>query len=78
MHIQIFPMDVDGVLCCEAEVSVSISNSVAIRIVPIGANGEEQIDATLAIVGDHTDPEIDNFMASVRDLVQGLAESKGF
>lgn len=63
------------VSCTEAEASIAISNSVAIRLVPV-VGGEERPDFTVGVVG--TD-EIDTlaFMVAVRNAAEALLINRG-
>ena len=72
MRIQIIPTVVDGETCVEAEVSVAVSNSVAIRAVPVDGNGVEHPDGARAFVGDDSRPDAAAFMVMVRDGAAAL------
>lgn len=65
MRIPISGVEVDGKVCVEVEVSVAVSNSVAVRAVPVDADGVEYPDHALAVVGDGSDERIGQFMAQV-------------
>ena len=51
MRVAIPQVMVSGQPCVEAEVSVAVSNSVAIRVVPVGADGVLFEDSPLSVVG---------------------------
>lgn len=72
MRITISPVTIDGQVCTEAELSVAVSNSVAIRAVPVDGNNVEHPDGALACVGDESNPAIAAFMATVRDGAAAL------
>lgn len=76
MRINITPISVESengtVSCNEVEVSVAVSNSVAIRAVPVDGDGNEYPDAALAIVGDSSDQRIAGFMEQVATGVAAL------
>lgn len=65
------------VSCSEAEASVAVSNSTAIRLVPVGSDGTEYPDAALGIVGDQSVTDIAEFMSTVQAAVTTLAQSRG-
>jgi NACalpha-BTF3-like transcription factor len=68
----------DGnVACSEAEVSVAISNSVAMRIVPVDANGTEYPNNALGVVGDMSQEDIALFMAQVASAAADLMGARG-
>lgn len=78
MRIAITPITVDDVLCSEAEVSVAVSSSVAMRAVPVDADGNEHPDATIGVVGDASAPDIAAFLAQVSEAAGQLLEARGF
>lgn len=65
MRIDISPVTIDGSVCAQVELSVAVSNSVAIRAVPVDEDGNEYPEAALAVVGDGSDPAIAAFMEQV-------------
>lgn len=81
MRIQISPVTVNAengsVLCEEAEVSVAVSNSTAVRLVPVGPDGTEYPDAAMGIVGDSGDADVAAFMATMTTATATLAAVKG-
>lgn len=81
MRIQINPITVQtesgNVVCTEAEVSVAISNSVAIRVVPIDGSGTEYPGAFMGVVGTpEMDTAIADYLTSVNALTEALVNSK--
>lgn len=78
MRIAITPVTVDDVLCSEAEVSVAVSSSVALRAVPVDADGNEHPDGTIGVVGDVNQEDIATFLAQVSAAAGQLLEARGF
>lgn len=78
MRIAINPIMVDDVECSEAEVSVAVSSSVALRAVPVDADGNEHPDGTIGVVGDSSAPDIATFLSQVSEAVGQLLEARGF
>lgn len=81
MNININPVtvvtDAGPVLCTSANVSVAVSSSTAIRLVPVGPNGVEFPDAAMGIVGGETEADVAVFMVSVAAAVSTLAQGRG-
>lgn len=77
MRIPITPIIVDDTECAEADVSVAVSSSVAIRIVPIDTDGVEHPTAAAGVVGDPTQPDIAAFMDAVTAAVIELLATRG-
>lgn len=77
MRVSINPVTVDGITCVGADVSIAISSSCAIRLVPVGPNGEEFADAAMGIIGADNEPDMATFMATVAQAVTTLATSRG-
>lgn len=77
MRIPISPVTVDGIECIEAEVSVAVSSSVAIRVVPVDAAGTEYPDAFLGVVGDTSQSDVAAFLSQVSEATQQLLEARG-
>jgi uncharacterized protein (UPF0210 family) len=76
MRIQIKPVEVDGVVTDVAEVSVAVSSSVAVRVVPV-VDGVPVESAGFGVVGRVGDPATDHFLLSVADAVQVLLAERG-
>jgi hypothetical protein len=81
MRISITPITVETdngpVTCTVAEVSVAVSSSVAMRIVPVGADGTEYVANSIGIVGTSEQAEIAAFLDSVSAASQTLMQSQG-
>ena len=81
MRISISPITVttdDGdVVCSEAEVSVAVSTSVAMRIVPIDPAGLEHSDAAVGIVGTNEQNDIAAFLDAVTAASAVLLTNRG-
>lgn len=77
MRVPITPIKVNDVECSEVEVNVAISNSVAIRAVPVDAEGNTHIAGTISVVGDDRYEDISTFMSSVAALVEDLLKTRG-
>lgn len=77
MRLPITPISVAGVSCSEAEVSVAVSSSVAIRIVPVDADNVEYLDAATGIVGTADQPDVAAFLAAVSDATSALITARG-
>lgn len=77
MRLSINPVVVEDVTCTEAEVSVAVSNSVAIRIVPVSPAGVEYQEAALGVVGDSDQADIAVFLTSVAAATSALLTARG-
>jgi hypothetical protein len=81
MRIAINPITVTtdngDVVCSEAEVSVAVSNSVAIRIVPVDDEGIEYPLAATGVVGATDQPDIAEFFDAVGTAVSVLVSGRG-
>lgn len=81
MRIAINPINVETdaglVLCAEAEVSVAVSNTVAIRIVPVGPDGTEYSNNATGIVGGADQPDIETFLLELAASSLKLMQSRG-
>lgn len=81
MRIQIKPTTVQtetgSAVCTEAEVSVALSNSVAIRVVPVDGSGTEHPEAFTGVVGTpEMDAAIADYVSSVTALTEALVNAK--
>lgn len=77
MRIAINPIMINDIECSEAEVSVAISSSVAIRVVPVDAGGIEYPDAFMGVVGTTAEEDILTFFNSVSNAVSTLLGGRG-
>ena len=77
MRIPIAAVEVDDVTCSEAVVSVAVSNSVAVRVVPVDGEGTEYPEAAVGVVGTSDDADVAVFMGAVRDAVSALLAARG-
>jgi hypothetical protein len=77
MRLPITPITVNDVTCSEAVVSVAVSSSVAVRIVPVDADNVEYLDAATGIVGTADQPDIAAFIAVVSDATSALITARG-
>ena len=77
MRVNITPIVVDGVIYSQANVYVAVSNSVAVRVVPVGPDGTEYPDAAIGIVGASGDPSTQDFMTDVTAAVLALLADRG-
>lgn len=77
MRIPISPVDVDGVVCSEAEVSVAASSSASIRLVPVDASGVEYPQAALGLVAIVGETESDALLAAIGDAVAVFVTARG-
>lgn len=77
MRISIEPVVIDDIVCTEAEVSVAVSNSVAIRVVPVDAEGNEHPAAAMGVVGTQDQEDIVTFMADLTTAVDALLAARG-
>lgn len=81
MRININPVNVETeggvVVCSEADVSVAVSSSVAIRVVPVGPDGKEYPEGTMGVVGTQDQQDIVDFMASLAVSLDSLLEARG-
>lgn len=76
MNISIRPIQIDGRTATEGTISVALSDSVAIRIVPV-IDGVEQPDHALGLVGTADTDDTTVLLAAVRDAVQTFATGRG-
>jgi hypothetical protein len=77
MRISIPPIETDrGTPCTEANASVAISSSVAIRVVPVDPDGVEHPEVTQTIVGGPNVPDIAALMATVAAAVEAVLEDR--
>lgn len=81
MKINIKPVVIETesgpVTCSEAVLSVAVSNSVAMRLVPVDGGGTEYPADSLGIVGDSSAPDIAQFLDAVLVASQSLVEARG-
>lgn len=81
MRINVNPINIEtesgAVTCTEAEVSVAISSSVAIRVTPVGPDGKEYMEHSLGVVGTQDQQDIVDFMSSVAKSLDVLLEVRG-
>jgi hypothetical protein len=76
MNITILPIDIDGQTATEGVISVAVSDSVAIRIVPI-IDGVEYPDSALGLVGADETADTVVLLNAVRDAVQSFVTGRG-
>lgn len=68
----------DGdVVCNEVETSIAISNSVAVRLVPVDINGIEYSNFATGIVGTSDQEDIAIFMEETRAALEVLISNRG-
>lgn len=77
MNITILPIDIDGQTATEGIISVAVSESVAIRIVPI-IGGIEYAEYALGLVGSDETPDTVALLEAVRNAVQSFVSGRGF
>lgn len=81
MRLSINPIicqtEAGSMTCTEAEVSLAVSDTLAIRLVPVDADGTEYPDAASAIVGDSRDPEIAAFLEALTSALINLLSGRG-
>lgn len=70
MRITIPAVVVDGITCTEGEASLSVSTSVALRVVPVDADGIEYPAATITVVGNSGSEDIAQLVSTVKDAVE--------
>lgn len=76
MNITILPIDIDGQTATEGIMSVAVSNSVAIRIVPT-IDGIEYPEDAFGLVGADETPDTIVLLNAVRDAVQSFVTGRG-
>lgn len=76
MRVPFGPVTVDDQVCSEAEVSVAVSSTLAMRVVPVDADGIEHPDAVGVVGGDDVE-DVAVFLAAVRDAAVVLLEGRG-
>lgn len=69
--------DGGNISCSEAEISVAVSNSVAVRIVPVDADGNEYLMSATGVVGTVEQEDIATFMDEVASAVTMLISNRG-
>jgi hypothetical protein len=77
MRIPFGPVTVEGQVCSEAVVSVAVSSTVAMRVVPVDAEGVEHPDAAVAVVGGDDVADVAAFLSAVRDAAIALLDGRG-
>jgi hypothetical protein len=78
MIINIKPVELaDGTVCSQARVYCAVSDSVAIRVVPVDSDGVEHPEATQSVVGDSKDYAVGAFLDVVSGYVESLVSSRG-
>jgi hypothetical protein len=77
MRIPFGPVTIEDQVCSEAEVSVAVSSTVAMRVVPVDAEGVEYPDGAVAVVGGDDVDDVAVFMAAVRDAAIALLDGRG-
>lgn len=68
--------DNGDVSCSEFEASVAISNSVAVRLVPVGPDGTEYPEQATGVVGDSSQADISEFMGAVAAALTTLVHGR--
>lgn len=80
MRIQVHPIIVETeagpVSCTEADVSVAVSSSVAMRLVPVDGAGNQYPEQAVGIVGDSSQADIATFLGSVASASKVLADGR--
>lgn len=77
MIINIKPVELaDGTVCSQGRLSASVSDSVAIRVVPIDLNGVEHPEATQAVIGAKDDYAIGAFLDIFKGHVESLVRNR--
>lgn len=77
MRIPFGPITVEDKVCTEAEVSVAVSSTVAMRVVPVDGEGVEHPDGAVAVVGGDDVADIAVFLSAVRDAAIALLDGRG-
>jgi len=75
MKMPIKPVEIDGKTATMAEVSASISHTVAVRIVPL-IDGEPVEKAAIGIVGSPGESDVDAFLASMIQALGGFVTGR--
>lgn len=76
MRIPFGPVTVEDQVCSEAEVSVAVSSTVAMRVVPVDGEGVEHPDAAVSVVGGDDVADVAVFLSAVRDAAIALLEGR--
>ena len=63
-------------MCVTARVYCAVSDSVAIRVVPIDSDGNERPEATQGVVGGPDDYQVAAFLDVIGPFVETLVNSK--
>lgn len=81
MRITVNPIIVETesgpITCTEADVSVAVSSSVAMRLVPVDGAGNLYPDQAQGIVGTNDQADIATFLATVAEASRVLAVGRG-
>lgn len=76
MNISINSINIDGQVANEGSIYVAVSDSVAIRIVPV-IDGIEYPDHSFGLVGTVESADTVLLLDAVRDAVQSYADGRG-
>lgn len=76
MLVPIEPVEVDGVTCTAVSVSLAVSSSLALRAVPVDADGVEVDGHVLSIVFGADDPALEGLFDALSGLVGPLIEGR--
>ena len=77
MKINIKPVTLeDGTVCSEGRLSAALSDSVAIRVVPVDPDGVEHPEATQSVVGGPDDYAVAAFQDVIKPYFETLIKSK--
>jgi hypothetical protein len=77
IEIPIQPIEIDGVKCKNARVSLAVGTGLALRAVPFDLEGTEYPDYPITIVGNADDPFIAAFVAQLENAVANLVSTRG-
>jgi hypothetical protein len=77
MRIAIQPVTVEDAVCVEADASVAVSSTVAVRVVPVDPDGGAHPEASFGVVGGADDPATAAFLATVAEATGALLTERG-
>lgn len=76
MRVHILPIEVEGQVTDVAEVSLALSSSVAVRVVPV-VDGVPMESAGFGLVGSVGQADVDALMSAVGEALQAFLAGRG-
>jgi hypothetical protein len=76
MRIHINPVEVEGQTTNVADVSLAVSSSVAVRVVPVVGDAPME-SAAFGVVGSSSQPDVEALLGAVGDAVAVFLAGRG-